>query len=166
MAFDSAGEAVGYFTGVACCTLLLVAVPVLIITLIVRSRGRTAPANVGTLPGAAPGTPVAWGEAPGPQGPPGASGIWYEGGPGDTIERAIIIRGAASSVEGVQAERQYLTRQYGPEGQAWRVVHQATLTRDGRHYDALTIGWSNGAQQTMYFDITAFFSSSSSAAGL
>jgi hypothetical protein len=37
--------------------------------------------------------------------------------------------------------------------QAWRVVHQATLTQDGRHYDALTIGWSNGAQQTMYCDI-------------
>jgi len=36
------------------------------------------------------------------------------------------------------------------------VVHQATLT----------IGWSNGAQQTMYSDISEVFSSLSSAAGL
>src|SRR5688572_13132654 len=115
MAFDSAGEAIGNIARVACFTLLILGVLILIIALPMSIRRRALLARAERL------------------------GIWLEGGPGDTIGRAII-RCTASSVEGVQAERQYLARQRGPEGQAWRVVHQATLARDGRHYDALTIG--------------------------
>ena len=39
--------------------------------------------------------------------------ITFEGGPGDTIERAVIIRGAPNETLGVAAEYQYLAGSLG-----------------------------------------------------
>jgi hypothetical protein len=99
-------------------------------------------------------------------------GITFEGGPGDTIERAVIIRGApnnALGVEaeyrylawkflGVEAEYRYLAWKFGRPGIDWELVGQGLVESAGHcKYDKMHIKLADGTQRTIYFDITEFF---------
>ena len=84
-------------------------------------------------------------------------GIIFEGGPGDVIERAVIIRGAPNEALGVEAEYRYLARKFGRPGVDWELVGQGLLDRGRHKYDEMHIKLAGGTQRTIFFDITQFF---------
>lgn len=75
------------------------------------------------------------------------------GAPGDGPARAIVIAGSS---EGTAAEQRYLMERFGPVGQGWTMLGQALHEQDHRYYDVVTIRLASGAQQAIWFDITAF----------
>jgi len=83
--------------------------------------------------------------------------ITFEGGPGNTIERAVIIRGAPDEALGVEAEYAYLAQKFGRPGIDWELVGQGLLEPGHRKYDEMHIKLADGTQRTIYFDITEFF---------
>ncbi len=84
-------------------------------------------------------------------------GVTFEGGPGDTLERAVLIRGAASHNLGIQAEYQYLAEKFGQPGMDWLLETQALMERHNRYYDEMRVKLSDGTEQVVFFDITEFF---------
>lgn len=84
-------------------------------------------------------------------------GVTFEGGPGDVIERAVIIQGAPDEALGVAAEYRYLAREFGRPGVDWDLVGQGLLERGRRRYDEMHIKLADGTERTIFFDITQFF---------
>jgi hypothetical protein len=93
-------------------------------------------------------------ESAGKEGP---SVTTFAGGPGDSLASAVIIQGAADHVAGVQAEYRYLREKFGQERRDWRVKRQELLSQAGKVFDVMHLELANGAQPTIYFDITDFF---------
>ena len=83
------------------------------------------------------------------------SGLAFEGGQGDTIETAVIIRGAPNHLAGILAEYRYFAERFGKSG--WQVAGQTLHHRSGRYYDSMEIRLSDGTDQIVFFDITDFF---------
>jgi len=78
-------------------------------------------------------------------------------GDGSSKDKAIIILGANSDLEGVDAEYNYLESLYGEQNVEWRLDEQ-TLINDGeKYYDVLRIEFRNQKQVTFWFDITNFY---------
>ena len=84
-------------------------------------------------------------------------GITFEGGSGDTIERAVVIQGAPNEALGVEAEYRYLARKYGRRGVDWELVGQGLLQPGIRQYDEMHIKLADGTTRTIFFEITEFF---------
>lgn len=84
--------------------------------------------------------------------------IFFSPNSGDSPAEAIEIINTEATDEGVAAEYAYLDLKFGSLGKEFNVVRQALLSRDGKHYDILTIEFENGKQEDYYFDITRFFS--------
>ena len=84
-------------------------------------------------------------------------GVTFEGGPGDTIETAVIIRGAPDEALGVGAEYRYLAQQFGQPGVDWELVGQELLESARRRYDKVHVKLADGTERTIFFDITGFF---------
>ena len=82
--------------------------------------------------------------------------ISFEGGPGDTIEKAIIIRGAARTNAGVESEYFYLREKYGQQGKDWSLDSQMLLQANDRLYDKMYINLADGTQTSIIFDVTDF----------
>jgi hypothetical protein len=81
----------------------------------------------------------------------------YEGGNGDSIEGAIIIRGAKSDLMGTWAEFHWLTERFGQKGSEWHLISHSHGQMRGKDIDTMVIQLSAGAQKTIYFDITESF---------
>ncbi len=77
----------------------------------------------------------------------------YGGGNGYTPENAVIIGGVTFDYEGVDAEYQYLRRKFPGH----RVLVQKIYSEDGHFFDVLTIRTIKGDEETLYFDISAFY---------
>lgn len=84
------------------------------------------------------------------------AGIIFESGPGDTIERAVLIRGAANHMAGVAAEYQYLDERFGERGVDWNLETQVRLEVGDRSYDELHVKLSDGTKQKIIFDVSEF----------
>lgn len=82
--------------------------------------------------------------------------VTFEGGSGDTIESAIIIKGATNGTLGLQAEYQYLTQKFGQRGIDWDLENQSLLRLD-RYCDEMHIQLADGTQTVIFFDITDFY---------
>lgn len=80
------------------------------------------------------------------------SKIKYEGGDGSSMEKAIIIKGAVSSTDGVAAEYDYIKKKY----KNYDTKMQGLQKKDGKRYDVITFATKDG-NVTLYFDITDFF---------
>jgi len=87
----------------------------------------------------------------------------FAGGPGDSMEQAVIIRGIGNTAVGIRAEKHYLTERFGIDANTaapqpgWKLEKQSTAESSGRHFDCLTITLVDGSQRIVWFDITAFF---------
>jgi hypothetical protein len=57
----------------------------------------------------------------------------------------------------VQAEYRYLAQEFGRLGIDWELVGQGLVERGGRAYDEMHIKLADGAERTIFFDITQFF---------
>jgi hypothetical protein len=84
-------------------------------------------------------------------------GITFGGGPGDTIERAVVIRGAPDSNLGVEAEYRYLAQKYGRPRTDWQLIGQGLVEAGDCFYDEMHIRLADGTERTVFFDITEFF---------
>jgi hypothetical protein len=83
--------------------------------------------------------------------------VSYSDNSGGSIEDAIIILDAANSMDGVRAEYDYLTQQYGQQGTDWRVEGQRLLFENGVPYDVIYVVFPDGEKAAVYFDISGFF---------
>jgi hypothetical protein len=79
--------------------------------------------------------------------------VRFEGGPGDTAERAILIRRAPNNGLGVLAEYGYLTNTFG---RGWVMRSQSLIQLNNRYLDKLDIVLRDGATRTVFFDVTEF----------
>lgn len=64
-----------------------------------------------------------------------ATRITYQGGDGSSFEKAVVIAGAKSSMDGVPAERKWLKKKYGN----YEKLKQALVKEGGKYYDLVTI---------------------------
>jgi len=76
---------------------------------------------------------------------------------GETPEDAIVILNTKDSIEGVNAEYEYLGRKYGMRGKDWNLKLQSLVQNEGKFYDRMDLIFSDGSEKTIYFDITKFF---------
>lgn len=84
--------------------------------------------------------------------------IFFSGGDGSTIEKAIIIMGAKTDEEGVISEQIYLTNKIGIVGQEWHMVSQAEIGNKGKMYDLIEIkNLNENRKESYYFDISGCF---------
>ncbi|HEX9730107.1 MAG TPA: hypothetical protein VGA37_16545 [Gemmatimonadales bacterium] len=80
-------------------------------------------------------------------------GVWYDGGPGITIDQAIVIRGLAPDEEPLAAELRWLMIWFGRERTDWSMGSPERMTPDDRLIDRFVIT-TQGESQTLYFDVT------------
>ncbi len=83
--------------------------------------------------------------------------ITYGGGPGDSLENAIVIKGAPDPRAGIAAEYRYLEEKWGRRNADWKLSRQSLLHKGGRSYDFMQIELKDGSPKEVYFDITDFF---------
>jgi len=89
--------------------------------------------------------------------PGGQTTVAFEGGPGDSPETAVIIRGATNGVAGVEAEYRYLREKFGQQNRDWHLTRQALMRKGDRMFDVMHLELADGSKRTLYFDITEFF---------
>ena len=82
--------------------------------------------------------------------------ITFEGGPGDTIERAVIMQGAPNEALGVEAQYRYLGQWFGRRGTDWQLVSQGLLQLGRRKYVEMRIKLTDDTQRIIYFDIRRY----------
>jgi hypothetical protein len=82
--------------------------------------------------------------------------ICFDGGRGDSIDDAVIIRGIKNTVLGVQAEKLYISNKYGQEDNDWYFLEQVLIVND-KAYDVITIRLADSTFEKIFFDITEFF---------
>jgi hypothetical protein len=69
------------------------------------------------------------------------------------MERAVVIRDAKNSMDGIRAEGRWLAQHYPGSTKK----SQALLMNNGKKYDLIEIETSEGKRVSVYFDITSFF---------
>ena len=79
--------------------------------------------------------------------------IQYKGGNGSSKEKAIIILGAESELEGVDAEFEFIKHLYND----FELDNQTFISEEDMKYDLLTIKLSDGTKKEVWFDITDFY---------
>jgi len=66
--------------------------------------------------------------------------IKFSGGNGETIEDAVIILGAEDTLEGIQAEKRYISKALlRVRNVDWEMRGQQLIEKDGCYFDRLTI---------------------------
>jgi hypothetical protein len=86
-----------------------------------------------------------------------SDGIWCEGGDGESVEEAIIIRGANHDMLGTWAEFMWLQWKFGEKGRDWNLIFHSTGARGDRQIDTVRIELPGGEQRDFFFDITESF---------
>lgn len=77
-------------------------------------------------------------------------------GVGSSEENAVLIN-ASNSLVGIQAEYEFVQKEFGSKGTDWNLVQQSQYNNNFKSYDILEIKLSNGSTKKIYFDITNFF---------
>ena len=88
------------------------------------------------------------------------SGIEFQGGDGRSIEDAVIILNARSTMEGIDAEMKFIASIHGEHGRDWLKRHQSLLENEGKEFDAIDIELRDGTELTYFFNISDFFGKS------
>lgn len=78
--------------------------------------------------------------------------IQYSGGDGSSIEQAIIILGAESELEGVDAEYEFMQSLHTE----FELDSQTFLDEGNKKYDLLTIKLPDETKKDIWFDISDF----------
>ncbi len=83
--------------------------------------------------------------------------IKFSGGNGGSIEDAVIIMGAKYTLEGIQAEKRYISKALlRIQNVEWELLGQQLIKKDGCYFDRLTIVVDNLQETQFYFDISDF----------
>ena len=83
----------------------------------------------------------------------GPRGVSFIGGSGESIEQAVVIKGAKDSPGAVDAEGHWL-KVHLPK---FTKTGQALLGEKGKKFDEITLRSADGAVKKVYFDITECF---------
>jgi len=83
--------------------------------------------------------------------------IWFEGGSGESVDEAIVIRGASHDLVGTWVEFAFLDDRFGQMGRDWKRKLHGHGTYGDREVDTVRLEMPNGEQLTLYFDITESF---------
>ena len=76
------------------------------------------------------------------------------GGPGDSVQTAIVIKNTPKGFSAAGAEHVFLTQRYGRRGEGWTLKAQDLLRLEGRVYDTFQIVLQDGGERALYFDVT------------
>jgi hypothetical protein len=76
------------------------------------------------------------------------------GGPGDTLQTAIVIKKTPRGLSVAGAETMLLQKWFGERGTSWTMKGQTMLIVDGRTYDAYEVVLNDGSERRLYFDVT------------
>jgi len=87
--------------------------------------------------------------------------ISVEGGPGDTIGTAFVIKGVRDNLEGITIERAILEHMLGERGADWDVAYRKLVAHDGRLFDLFQIRIPEANEHAVFFDVTDFVGTSS-----
>jgi len=79
--------------------------------------------------------------------------IQYKGGNGSTKEEAVIILGAESELEGVDAEFEFIQSLHTN----FELDSQTFLDEGNKKYDILTVRLPGGTKEDIWFDISDFY---------
>ena len=79
--------------------------------------------------------------------------IQFNGGNGSSKDQAIIIFGAESDSEGVDAEYRYLDLLY----KGWELDEQTLIFDKDKQYDIMSIKLPDGSKKDVFFDISGFY---------
>ena len=80
------------------------------------------------------------------------------GGPGDTVQTAIVIKKLPRGLSAAGAEHMLLQKWFGERGKKWTLKQQLLLRIHGKTYDAYDVVLDDGSQRSLYFDITEWLS--------
>jgi len=83
------------------------------------------------------------------------------GGPGDTLQTAIVIKKTPRGLSAAGAETMLLAKWFGERGTSWTMKRQEMMQADGRTYDAYEVILSDGSERRLYFDVTEWLSRTS-----
>jgi hypothetical protein len=83
--------------------------------------------------------------------------ISFEGGDGDTVEKAIVVRGAQFDLVGTYAEFHWLAQVYGQKDRDWTLISHSHEVHGGRDIDIFVLKLTDGTMRTIYFDCTESF---------
>ena len=76
------------------------------------------------------------------------------GGPGDSIQTAIVIKKTPRGLSAAGAEAMLLGKWFGERGTQWTMKRQDMMQVDGRTYDAYQVVLSDGSTRQLFFDVT------------
>ncbi len=83
--------------------------------------------------------------------------IRFEGGSGDTMERAIVVRGARTNLEGTYAEYAWLVNRFGAKDKGWKLISRSHTVVGGCDIDTYQIQLADGTLRSVFFDSTESF---------
>lgn len=76
------------------------------------------------------------------------------GGPGDTLQTAIVIKKTPRGLSAAGAETMLLGKWFGERDANWTMKGHTMLCVDNRTYDAYEVLLSDGSERRLYFDVT------------
>jgi hypothetical protein len=82
--------------------------------------------------------------------------VTVEGGPGDSIERAIVIKGCCEKTLAAPIEQAILGQEFGEQNKDWQLQMRSLEKHRGRTYDVLDLVLNDRRRTTYYFDVTEF----------
>ncbi len=89
---------------------------------------------------------------------PNLKNVSYEGGDGSSFEKAVIIKNAKNTRNGIASEYSYLEKEYGKRGTGWIFISQSLERKNENIYDVLRI--QNNADNEIliiHFEISDFY---------
>ena len=76
------------------------------------------------------------------------------GGPGDSLQTAIVIKKTPRGLSAAGAETMLLGKWFGERGKQWTMKRQDMVQVDGRTYDTYQVVLSDGSERQLFFDVT------------
>jgi hypothetical protein len=76
------------------------------------------------------------------------------GGPGDTLQTAIVIKKTPRGLSAAGAEYMLLAKWFGERDKHWTMKRQTMVQAEGRTYDTYEVMLSDGTERRLYFDVT------------
>jgi hypothetical protein len=80
------------------------------------------------------------------------------GGPGDSLQTAIVIKKTPRGLSAAGAETMLLAKWFGERGRNWTLKQQEMVQVAGRTYDAYEVVLTDGSERRLYFDVTEWLS--------
>jgi hypothetical protein len=80
----------------------------------------------------------------------------YGGGNGESPDKAFVIE-VSNSLDGIQAEYDYLKKKFGQEGVDWKCTSQMLTSYNDKDMDVLSIEFKDHSKRQFWFDISKFY---------